>query len=135
MKVKDVIELRDLASLKGDYITIPADYSFVTPYIMVYGTLRVGQGNYIAFDLGKHTTHIGTYCLPGWQLSGISATPTGDRDDVLIVDLLELKPSRKSSGKERMHVYELNYRLDGLESVHSNGYLQTLVPLLSLIHI
>lgn len=128
MKLKDVINLPAFEDLPFEYLTFPAGYSFVTPYILVYGTLRVGQSNYDNFKLDVHSQHLGTFCLRGWQLSGICATPTGDPQDYLVVDALKIVPGK--SAHQTMGVYEIMYQLDTLEGVHANAYTQTIVPIL-----
>lgn len=113
------------------YLTFPHDMSVLTPYILVYGTLRIGGGNYERYKLSTHTQHLGTYCLSKWQLAGIQATYTGNDEDYIVVDMLEICPSRKNKNGSYLNFYEIFYQLDSLEGVHNPyGYTQVIVPIM-----
>lgn len=93
--------------------------TFFTNYFLVYGTLRLGNGNYYNYGLDE-AKHVGTYKLKGWMLSGLSGFPTGDTDDYLVVDLFDI--SELSERQQR----NINVGIDGLEGVPW-GYKSTKV--------
>lgn len=93
-------------------ITIDEEYGFVTPFVLVYGTLRKNQGNYNKI-LVDRVKHLGTFRIKKFALSGITANYTGNPKDSIVVDLFKLK---NNTDIEVIKSYEVNAALDKLES-------------------
>lgn len=117
-------------------LTMDVGYNFVTPYVLVYGTLRIDQGNYGKY-LAKYARHMGTFRLKGFQLTGIRASYTGDENQSIVVDLFEIQPERlsnaaKTASTSYRYMYEVNYMLDSLEgiaSAHGSSYQAVILPI------
>lgn len=104
-----------------EVVLLSGGYTFVSPYLFVYGTLRVGGGNYKKYHLHS-TKHLGTYRLLGWKLHSIFATYTGREEDYVVVDVFDF------SKLEVVKMYELNYHIDRLEGVMNHSYVPTIIP-------
>lgn len=125
-------QLSDMGSLLVD-----TGYNIVTPYVLVYGTLRKGGGNYRTY-LEKYSSYVGTYRLKGFQLTGIKASYTGVPTESIVVDLLEIQPERASKthatqNTSYRYMYEINYQLDKLEgccTTRNGGYTATILPII-----
>lgn len=125
-------QLSDMGSLLVD-----TGYNIVTPYVLVYGTLRKGGGNYPKY-LEKYSRYVGTYRLKGFQLTGIRASYTGQPNQSLVVDLFEIQPERSSKtaatqSTSYRYLYEVNYMLDHLEgctTTRNGGYTATILPII-----
>lgn len=105
--------------VKKNHINFPSGVTVVTPFILVYGTLRKGGGNYKR--LLTDTLHVGTYKLPGWALHSIFIGYSGSKKHYTVVDLFDIR--KRAAGIERtdLELYELNYQLDSLEGVLRYG--------------
>jgi len=129
-----IIGLPDCADLEE--FTVGGGYAFVTPFVLVYGTLRKGKGNYERY-LKDHSIYHGTFRIKGFQMTGIMAATSEDPDSTIVVDLFEICPDRNNkdhriASKHTRYMYEVNYLLDRLESVlHENGgaYLTTVLTI------
>ena len=93
----------------------------ITEDMLVYGTLRVGNGNYNNFHLSVFTDYIETYAVQGFTLAskGLTAYFTGDPDDLLIVDLL------RRNGKIERHDWITLY--SGIKTLEA-GYMPQILP-------
>lgn len=60
--------------------------------ILVYGTLRVGQGAYQTFGLNKSTTHLGQVRIPGsmYHLGGFPGVVLDGNEEGVLCDVLEI---------------------------------------------
>jgi gamma-glutamylcyclotransferase (GGCT)/AIG2-like uncharacterized protein YtfP len=86
--------------------------SFLTNYFLVYGTLRLGMGNW-AWCFNKRTKHIATLELPGFLKSrGISCEFTGDTSHVTVFDLFQVTDEFD----------RINAETDALEGVKYDAY-------------
>lgn len=110
-----------------DAIHLKTGETYVSPFLLVYGTLRLGKSNYKKFL--TTSKHIGTYELPGWKLSGILSGHTGNPKDVIVVDAFNLGQNPDGMVKTALELYELNYQLDQLEGVMRGGYSTSLIQL------
>lgn len=108
-----------------DAIHLPTGETFVSPFLLVYGTLRLGQGNYRRYLL--EASHLGTFELPGWILSGITSGHTGNPDHRIVVDAFNLGKTPDGLIKSPLEIYELNWHLDSLEGVLRGGYTTSLI--------
>ncbi len=109
-------------------IAFDEEYSFVTPYLLVYGTLRKNQGNYKKYIEGKGD-HMGTYRLKKYSLGGILANYTAMEEDSIVVDLFKLKSKTQS---ELIQMYEVNCGIDILEwsgVFGGSNYITTILPI------
>jgi len=77
--------------------------------ILVYGTLRVGNGAYFGFGLNKSTRHLGTVRVPGsmYHLGGFPGILLDGDLDGFWADVLEVT--------DEDAVADVLYRLDGYE--------------------
>lgn len=116
-----------MVDIHDNMVDLPTGVAFVTPFILVYGTLRLGQSNYKR--LLTDTQHMGTYELPGWILSGINSGYTGDPKDTIVVDAFNLGINADGIVKTPLEIYEKNYQLDELEGVLRGGYNTSLLKL------
>lgn len=116
--------------------------SIVTPYFLVYGTLRVDQPNYKSLRLAEFSFHVGTYRLPGFNLYGQegqnsfpTAIHTGDEKDTIVVDLFETSSvaysrTDKEAVQNVLSMYELHFQMDRLEWIwYKNGYGAMIIPI------
>lgn len=117
--------LADISDLSNE-VNVEQGCAFVTPFIFVYGTLRVGQEMHKTFGLDTSAFHHGTFRLKSWALvDGIYpvATPVDDQESSIVVDLLELRPDRvktlppRDKLREWQIVYEKNFLLDSYEGL------------------
>ena len=108
-----------------NHITLPAFHSLITPYVLVYGTLRKGAGNWHR-ALRETAEHVGTFTLNGWALHhSISIGYTGREEDNAVVDLFKIIPTTRQA------VMNIHDGLDALESIHSSyGYKCTIMPII-----
>lgn len=101
-------------------------YSFVTPFVLVYGTLREGGG--LQGSILPYGQYVGKKRLKGWKLlrkekvSFPFAVYTGDSNDSIVVDVVELDKDQKY-----IKYYEAHYVLDTIEN---NLYTPVLVEML-----
>jgi gamma-glutamylcyclotransferase (GGCT)/AIG2-like uncharacterized protein YtfP len=60
--------------------------------ILVYGTLRVGQGAYQTFGLDKSTVHLGQVRIPGsmYHLGGFPGVVLDGNEEGVLCDVLEI---------------------------------------------
>lgn len=60
--------------------------------ILVYGTLRVGQGAYQTFGLHNSTTHLGQVRIPGsmYHLGGFPGVVLDGNEEGVLCDVLEI---------------------------------------------
>lgn len=92
-----------------------------TEYMLVYGTLRSGAGNYNRFLRG-HTKHVGVYRVRGFKKSlGISTQYSGHKDDYTVMDLFRITGGEKT-------VNFVNKYVDMLEGI-PYGYSAMIVPI------
>lgn len=130
----NIVGLPDCADLEE--FTVQGGYGFVTPFVLVYGTLRKGKNNYERY-LKDFAVHHGTFRIQGFQLSGIMAATSDDEDSTIVVDLFEICPDRNAkdhriAAKYTRYMYEVNFLLDRLESVlHEKGssYVTTILTI------
>lgn len=95
--------------------------TFKTPFVMVYGTLRAGMGNYLGI-LHEKSEHLQTLKLSGFRYNGgLSAEYTGNEEDSLVVDVFRIHGDKLDS---------VNANLDALEGVSETHqwYLPLAVP-------
>lgn len=83
--------------------------------ILVYGTLRVGQGAYFAFGLNKSTTHLGQVRVPGsmYHLGGFPGVKLDGNPDGVLCDVLEITDNQA--------VPDVLSRLDGYEGYREDS--------------
>lgn len=77
--------------------------------VLVYGTLRVDQGAYYAFDLKAQTKHIGTVRIPGtiYDLGAFPGVRLDGDDSGVVCDVLEVADEAAvESIIERLDRYE-----------------------------
>lgn len=117
--------LADISDVSNE-VDVEQGCAFVTPFIFVYGTLRVGQEMYKTFGLDTSAFHHGAFRLKGWALVDGKypvATPVDDQESSIVVDLLELRPNRvktlppRDMLREWQIVYEKNFLLDSYEGI------------------
>lgn len=101
------------------HIDLPAGVTCVTPFLLVFGTLRLGQGNWKRCL--QNTKHIGTYKLPKWAASSIFSAYTGNEEDYVVVDLFDLRYTIDNVRISELALYELNAKLDMLEGCLRHG--------------
>jgi len=139
--VKEINEryLADFIDIQGE-IDVDAGYGFITPYILVYGTLRVGQKMYQEMKLDVHTHHHGTYRIRNWALMKAKyphAVPVDDPESTVVVDLLEIRPNRNAvqpkseKNREVQILHEINFLLDLYEGTthEDSSYRSAIVPI------
>lgn len=81
----------------------------MTSKILVYGTLRVGQGAYRTFGLDKSTRHLGTVRIPGsmYHLGGFPGIVLDGDLDGFFADVLEITDETAVPDVlERLDAYE-----------------------------
>lgn len=110
------------------HIDLPAGVTSVTPFLLVFGTLRLGQGNWKRYL--QNTKHIGTYKLPKWGAVQIFSAYTGKEKDYVVVDLFDLRYTTDNVRLSELALYELNAKLDMLEGTLRHGnYTCTLMQI------
>lgn len=105
--------------------------SFLTRYLVVYGTLRrpsLKKTEKKDSFLLTNTNPIGTFKLQGWKIfynktrSFPFATYTGDMEDYMVVEIVDLLPNLKGNksigDKDLLVLYESHYLLDKYEGLH-----------------
>ena len=106
--------------------------SFNTAYMLVYGTLRWGLGNWSWCFQGR-TKHIGTFAMKGFlKNKGISCQYTGNPNHETVMDLLEVIVEPEGTEKRKDFFAEVNSDTDGLEGVYwagAGGYKSTAIPM------
>jgi gamma-glutamylcyclotransferase (GGCT)/AIG2-like uncharacterized protein YtfP len=115
-------ELRAVVSVGGKPTVVQP--TFYTKYMLVYGTLRWGCGNWLREFAGK-TTHKATLRLQGFARQGLSCDYTGNPDHYTVFDLFEI---------EEDYFDQVNWSTDALEGISPDsryywGYNSTIVPL------
>jgi gamma-glutamylcyclotransferase (GGCT)/AIG2-like uncharacterized protein YtfP len=87
----------------------------MTNKILVYGTLRVGQGAYSGFKLDRDTRHLGTVRVPGamYHLGGFPGVVLDGDLDGFWADLLEVTDADAVPG--------VLQRLDGYEGYNEEA--------------
>lgn len=94
--------------------------------ILVYGTLRVGQGAYDTFGLNKSTAHLGQVRIPGsmWHLGGFPGVTLDGNEEGVLCDVLEITDEAAAPDViSRLDSYE-GYRP---ETPHNSLYLRKVV--------
>lgn len=83
--------------------------------ILVYGTLRVGQGAYFSFGLNKYTTHLGQVRIPGsmYHLGGFPGVVLDGNEEGVVCDVLEIT--------DKSAVPDVLDRLDAYEGYRENS--------------
>jgi gamma-glutamylcyclotransferase (GGCT)/AIG2-like uncharacterized protein YtfP len=116
----------ELVLQSGDVFFVPG--SFDARFVAVYGTLRLGQGNWSRL-LMNTSTYVETRKIPGiiWH-GGLAASYVGTEPEQewCTLDIFEIK------GEENSDEYRsTNYRLDSLEGSLSDDpwYMATAIPL------
>jgi gamma-glutamylcyclotransferase (GGCT)/AIG2-like uncharacterized protein YtfP len=107
----------EVQELIENQIPFYADPTFITPYMLVYGTLRTYGGNWNR--LFKDTTeHLDTFKMRGYKKSNSIVTMfTGNlEEDWTVMDLFKINDS---------HINSVNKYVDWLES----GYQAVAVPI------
>jgi gamma-glutamylcyclotransferase (GGCT)/AIG2-like uncharacterized protein YtfP len=88
------IKRKDLKPLKHDDEPVIVKDNFVAEFLAVYGTLRVGQGNWKRYLRGN-TLYIDTQEWPGWYWAGgLAAGYSGNPEHSLVVDIFQVDPAR-----------------------------------------
>lgn len=91
--------------------------------ILVYGTLRVGQGAYQTFGLDKSTVHLGQVRIPGsmYHLGGFPGVVLDDNEEGVVCDVLEITDAAAVPDVvSRLDAYE-GYRVG---TPHNSLYLR-----------
>jgi gamma-glutamylcyclotransferase (GGCT)/AIG2-like uncharacterized protein YtfP len=86
----------------------------VSNKILVYGTLRVGQGAYHTFGLNYSTTHLGQVRIPGsmYHLGGFPGVVLDGNEEGVLCDVLEITDAAAAPEVvRRLDAYE-GYRTD-----------------------
>lgn len=99
------------------------EYSVVSPFLLVYGTLRMGKSNYNHFLKG-YVDYQSTYRLQKFNLEGICANYTGKVSDTIVVDLFKFKIDTIGSV---IKMHEIHCQLDQLET----GYERWLIKIIN----
>ena len=117
---KENLNFEELIS-EGLPVHVPDN--FTAEFMMVYGTLRVGQGNWKNYLSKGRTKYMDTQAMQGWHYGGgLSADYTGNPDTHLVVDIFQVDPNR---------LEELNPPVDRLEGCTREsewGYQPAAVP-------
>lgn len=96
--------------------------SFEAEFVMVYGTLKVKQGNW-EWCLKDRSTYLDTQAMVGWYYNGgLSANYSGSEEDTLVVDIFQVH-----EGNSKKVNYALD-RLEGCTQVSRGGYQPYAVP-------
>lgn len=113
----------NLDEVKTEGLPVHVPDNFTAEFMMVYGTLRVGQGNWRNYLNGDRSKYMDTQAMPGWHYGGgLSADYTGNPDTNLVVDIFQVDPER---------LEELNPpvdRLEGCTRESEYGYQPAAVP-------
>lgn len=104
--------------------------SFMTPYLLVWGTLRKGGGNYNRLLNNENVEHVGSFIFPGFIANGITGCYTGDSNYGTVVDLFKITNN----------YLEINESVDALEGIRlsvknmvnnpDGGYRQMIVNMI-----
>lgn len=104
-----VTQLSEVSILEVDIRNV----AVVTPYIMVWGSLRTSAVNHKQIE---SCTLVGTYILPGWIAQGIAGYYTGSPKDNTVVDLFKVRPNNVEAWEDNL----LADRLEGI-TISSNA--------------